>query len=130
MNYKELTQNVIDGEESPFKALSILKQIENDVKECIKEINPIAIEESEKYDKTFELHGLKIERVSGRKVWNFKNIEEWKKHDEAKKDCEEKYKAVYHSYEKNVLSAEKETGEEVQLPEVTYTSDYLKIKEI
>jgi len=127
IDVKELTQNVIDGTEDPLMALSILKGLQNEIKSCIAEVEPSAIAEAEKYEKTFEHKGLKIELRQGRKVWNFKNLPEWQKAEKAKIDCEEQYKAAYSNFEKG-LSAVKQDGEVLELPEVTYGKPSIIIK--
>ena len=129
INVEELTQNAIDGIESPFIALSELKRLKNKIDLAIKEVEPIAIQEAEKYDKNFEINGLKMELRQGRKVWNFKNLEEWNTYNKGLKDCEERYKSAYSSFEKG-LSAISQDGELLELPEVTYTKPSLIIKEV
>lgn len=129
IDYKELTQNAIDGIENPFIALSQLKKLKSDIDEAIKNVEPIAIQEAEKEDKNFEYKGLKIELRQGRKVWNFKKLDEWSTYNKELKDCEERYKAAYSNFEKGLISANKD-GEVLELPEVTYTKSSLIIKNL
>jgi hypothetical protein len=127
INFEELTQNAIDGVESPFKAYKELKELKAKVDEALKQVEPIALEEAEKHEKTFEVEGMKFERRDGRRVFNFKNIKEWNTYDKAKKDCEARYKAAFSNFEKG-LSAVTDDGEVLELPKVTYTKSSLIVK--
>lgn len=63
--------------------------------------------------------GFKIEVRSGGRMYNFKNIEEWKTYQKNLKDCEERYKQAFILKEKGLMVAS-EDGEEMELPEISY----------
>lgn len=130
INYIQLVENTEDGKEDPFKALAILNELSDEIKQCIEQIKPIAFQEAEKYDKSFVHHNLKIERRDGRKTWNFKKIEEWSKAEEQRKKVEGKYKAAFEMYQRGATPIDESTGEVLQLPEVTYSKDVLIVKTI
>jgi len=125
----ELVDNVENGIESPFIGLSKLRELKKTIEDCIKQIEPIAIDEATKYDKSFEIDGLKIEQRNGAKIFSFKKCESWVIYDKARKECEERLKLAYKSFE-NGLTSVTEDGEVLELPEVTYRKDSIIIKKI
>ena len=129
INYLKLVEDTEEGNEDPFKAMAILKELESDIKKSIKQIQPIVVEEAAKYDKTFEHKGLKIEQRVGRRVWNFKGVEEWVNYDNFKKQCEDRLKAAYSAHEKGMNMADEE-GEIIPLPECTFAADVVVIKNL
>jgi len=74
-----------------------------------------------------EFGGYKIEVRSGGRMYNFKNIEEWKTYNKALKDCEARSKQALLSIEKGMQVASVD-GEEIQLPEVTYRKSSIILK--
>lgn len=130
INYLQLVEDTEDGKENPFKAMAILKELQDDIKQCIDQIKPIATQEADKYDKSFELNGLKIERRNGKRNFSYKKLEDWKLADQAKKKLEKKYKAAWESYQTGSTPIDEDTGEVLPLPEVTYSSDVLIIKNL
>ena len=125
----QLTQDVSDEKTNPYEALFNLKELQRKLKNSIEVIEGIAFETATYEDKTFENNGFRIEKRNGRKVWNFKNVEEWTVYDKNKKDCEDRLKAAYSASEKG-LNLGDENGEIIPLPKVSFTKDSLIIKKI
>lgn len=124
----EAVQQVIDGNESPLEVYAWLKDMQKHLDKCVKEIEEIALDEAEKYDKTFTQGNYIFERRSGRKVYSFKNIHEWKQANDRQKAIEDLAKKAYSMYEKGTHPVDSETGEVLPLPEVKNTRDVLIIK--
>ncbi len=117
-----------DGHGDPLYDLYVLGQIEKKVKETKSVVKAAAMQEAENHEKTFEHRGLKFEKRNGRKVWNFKGIQEYDLADAAKKEVEAKYKSAYSSYQKGITPVDPETGEQLDIPEVHNADDVLVIK--
>jgi len=128
IDYAELVQNVISGEESPLKAYAIMALLKKDLDKSLKEIKEVAIEEAARHGaKTFEDHGFKFELRAGKTTYSYKHIEAWKNTKEELVSIEAKAKQALAS-SKNGLQVASEDGEEVELPEVTYAADSLIVK--
>lgn len=128
-DFKEAVQKVIDGEASVLEVYAAINLELKELENCKKQIEDYAKEEAEKHGKTFEHKGYKFELRQGGRSYSFKNIPEWQTYSKALKDCEERYKAAYSSFEKGLMTAD-ESGEVMELPEVTYRSNSLIIKKI
>lgn len=129
INLEEIKQQLINEEIDPLEVFANLKEYEKGFKEVLNLAKEQAIEEAEKYEKTFELKGFKFERQQGRAIYNFKGLKEWQEAEAVKKQVEAKAKNAFNAYKlgNDVIS---EDGELQQLPEVSYTSDVLKVKKI
>jgi hypothetical protein len=123
----ELTQNVVDGVESPFKALGMLKDIKDYINKAYDQVAEVAVADAENYENTFEVDGFKFEKRKGSKRFDFKNIEEIVNAKNQVKELEAKYKQAFSSYEKG-LQPVTEDGEVLELPRVTYGKDVLIVK--
>lgn len=78
VNYLQLAQDVVDGEESALKALGILKTMEKDLKQCIEMVMPEALEEAQGWgEKSFTTQGFIFEVRDGSRRHDFKHIPEW-----------------------------------------------------
>lgn len=130
MNIQQLVQDVLDGQESGLIALAVLKEEKKIIEDCIKQVEPTAMEEAEKYtEKSFQFKDLMIEKRNGGKQFNYKNIPEWNTAKAELTSVEEKAKAAYLNHEKGNLTAD-QNGEVVILPEVTHRKDSLIIKRV
>lgn len=128
MNYEQLTQDIIDGNENPLKGYAIMKKEIARLTKCLKEIEPAAHEEAGKHgNNTFSEGGFKFERRNGGAVYNFKNIPEWATAKESIKTIEDRAKTAFANYKKGITSTT-EDGEIIALPEVTYKKDSLIVK--
>ena len=115
--FREIADKAIDGHSDPLIAYAELKAYKQEIEEALKELEPIALEESEKYGKSFELHGIKFERRNGATRYDFKHIERWQDLNTQLKNFEKS--------SKQALAASKQgahyvdgNGEEVQCPRV------------
>lgn len=130
IDYKQMYQDVLDGNESPFRALGIIQTIRKDLQAVEDLIKEVAIEEAQKYDKKFYADGYDVERREGGRMWNFKHIPEWSDAKEHLSTVEAKYKALADAYGKfKGVQVATEDGEEIILPEITYRKDSLILKE-
>lgn len=125
--YSAMIQDVIDGNTDPILAYAKIKSTLDFLNRCLDEIKDYAVEEAQKYDKTFELHGFKFERRNGVKRYSFKHLEKWKDLNKKVKDFEQASKQAYLAKQKNLLQIT-EDGEVMELPEVTQTPDVLIVK--
>ena len=73
--FAKIVTDVTDGNESPLKAYGILKSIQKELDLAIKEFEDYALQEAEKYDKTFSADGFTFERREGRRIWDFKECQ-------------------------------------------------------
>ena len=130
MNYKEITEQVVEGEMNPLIALAKLKKIKKELEECFKQVDPLALEESQLHgNKTFELMGYSFEKRSGGRMYDFKGVPSWVKAKEKLKEVENQSLQALKSYESGLMVANAE-GEEVILPKVLFRKDSLIIKAI
>lgn len=122
MEYLELTESVQRGEECPLKVYAILTEIEKSLKESIKTVKELALEEASKYpEKTFISGDHQFTLKEGSRRFDFKHIEEWKSAKEMLTGIEQKYKSAYQSSLNNVMNVT-DSGEVLELPKVTYTA--------
>ena len=129
LDLEQMVQDVHDGNESPLKVYAILNDVLKTAKKCQDEIKDYALQESEKYkDKTFEEDGFIFEKRNGGKRWSFKHLEDWTQIKNSLIACEEKYKLAYKNKENGLEAFNTSTGEEIELPKVTYSLDSLIVK--
>lgn len=92
-------QAVEDGNFSALEAMANLKDLEKFVKDCTKQIEPIADDEYDREregNKSIEnFKGYHIQRRSGGWTWDFKKVAQWSKLESDKKLLEERYKALF-----------------------------------
>lgn len=128
-DFKKAVQEVIDGNADPLEVYAALNIELKELETCKKQIEDYAKEEAEKHGSKFEHKGYKFEVRQGGRSYSFKHIPEWQTYSKAVKECEERYKAAFSSYEKGLMTAD-ENGEEIELPEVSYRSNSLIIKKL
>ena len=126
-HFKDISEKAIEGHTDPLIAYAELKAYKMELEQAIKDLEPLAIEESEKYGKSFELHGIKFERRNGATRYDFKHIEEWQNMNTEIKNFEKRCKQALSSskYGGSCIDA---NGEEMPLPKVNYSKDSLIIK--
>lgn len=123
----KMCENTDDGKQSPFEALGYLKELDNTIKEALKYVMKVAIDEAKYEDKTF-INGLhQFTKVNGRAIYNFKNIKEWSDIKSNLKEVEDKYKTAFRNYSNGIQNVTND-GEVLDLPEVKYTADTLSVK--
>lgn len=124
----QMIQDVHDGVESPLRAYGMITEIEQFVKKAKQEISEYAKQEAEKYDTTFEADGYKFELRQGRRVWNFKECDEWVRANVNLKAVEKRLKHNYEANADGLVTLNQDTGEIIDLPEVKYTEPSLIVK--
>ena len=129
MNIGQLVQDVMNGEESPFKALYLLKQELTTLKEAIEVVEIEAFNQAEYEDKTFVKDGYKIEKRNGGKRWNFKGCKTYQIAKDNLTQIEDELKTNYKLWESG-KSAVDEFGEIGDVPHVTYSKDSMIIKKV
>ncbi len=129
INIGQLVQDVMNGEESPFKALYLLKQELTTLKEAIEVVEVEAFNQSEYEDKTFIKDGFKIEKRNGAKRWNFKGCKDYQEAKDNLTKIEDDLKTNYKLWESG-KSAVDEFGEIGDVPKVTYSKDSMIIKKV
>lgn len=130
INYLKLVEDVENGNESPYKAHAILKELQADIKQCLEQIYPVLEDHVNQHgEKSFETQGFKIEKRNGKRNFSFKNVPEWQTYDLHKKQCEERLKLAYKAFESGANMAD-ENGEVIPLPEVTFSKDVIVVKPI
>lgn len=68
----EITSNVLTGEANALRAYIELKREGDAIAEALKQIQPMAIAEAEKYpEKTFKAFGATVEKRSAAATWDF-----------------------------------------------------------
>lgn len=85
-------------------------------------------EQAEEYKDGY--NGYKIEVRNGGKIYSYKNIPEWVKAEQKKKDIEAKYKSALEAKLKgNAYAGVSEDGEELPMPEISYRKSSIVLKE-
>ncbi|TNE74969.1 hypothetical protein EP331_00320 [bacterium] len=126
---RDLTESVENGNSDSIVTLAKITNLEKALKDCKDQVYLTALEEAEKYpEKTFEHKGVKVEKRAGRKVYDFKNIQEWNNLNQNVKLFESKSKAAYDAYQKGLKMYDEETGEEIPIPSVYNTKDVLVLR--
>ena len=129
MNIGQLVQDVMDGNESPYKALYELKQQLTTLKSAIEVVEVEAFNQAEYEDKTFVKDGYQMEKRNGAKRWNFKNCKDHQIAKDNLKEIEDGLKTNYKLWESG-KSAVDEFGEVGDVPLVTYNKDSMIIKKV
>lgn len=125
-NIESIKTGIENGLINPLDAFIVYNELKKLLDNAKKEIDEIAQLEADKYtEKTINYNGYTITKTEGRKQLDFSNIQEWNEAKENLKRIEEKYKMVEKS---TLLSVDKETGEVLENPIVTYTKSSLTIK--
>ena len=126
-HFKEIADKAIEGHVDPLIAYAELKAYKQEIEEALKELEPIALEESEKYGKSFELHGIKFERRNGATRYDFKHIEKWQNLNTQLKNFEKTSKQALAASKQGAYYVDAD-GEPVQCPRVMYNKDSLVVK--
>lgn len=122
-----IATNIEDGNLDPLKGYIAFQQIEKTLKSAKAQVKEQAINEAQKYDKTFELDGFVITRTEGTRRYNFKNVPQWASLKEKLTEVETLSKNAAVSQGKGVQMVT-EDGEVIQAAELTWTEPSLTIK--
>lgn len=127
---KALTE-IEKGDIESLETYAYLDRIEKTAKKAKEQIKDIVLEQGKTYlegnSKSFKKNGITFSFKNGSTKYKFIGI---KKYQEKKKELdliEEQSKQAYLSRQKGILTAN-EDGEEIEFPEVSYTSDSVSIK--
>jgi uncharacterized protein YjgD (DUF1641 family) len=115
--------NVDSGHLSALDAIIACKKIEEVIKNIKSQFQEYAVEEASKYEKTFTHMGCKITQMPGRKMYDFKHIEQWNKANDYKKEIENLAKKAA-TVKGEIVT---ENGEVIEKAIIKYTADTLKI---
>ena len=120
MDYSQLVQDALDGNESALKAYAILKDQLALFKGYVEQVEPAAADEAANWDeKTFKHRGFSFTKKVGGKMWDFKSIPEWVELKAKLDNVQAKAKLAYSSYDKGLMAISKD-GEVQDLPIVTF----------
>jgi hypothetical protein len=128
-NIKDLFLQYQEGNIDPLDAYIQAKQEADEHQHYIEELKKAATEEAKRYGKAFEKGDYYIEVRTGRKMFNFKSCQSWKSKQDELKEVEERLKLSWESLNKNMHTVS-DDGEVVEVPEVTFTSDYITFKKL
>lgn len=127
---KALT-DIESGDIESLETYAYLDRIEKNAKKAKEQIKDIVLEQGKTYlegnSKEFKKNGIKFSFKNGSTRYSFNGI---KKYQEKKKELDsiaEQSKQAYLAKQKGILTAN-EDGEEIEFPEVLYTSDSVSIK--
>lgn len=108
----ELVQQVVDGNCDPLEAYIHVKDLEKHLSECIKQVEPIAYQEADKWkEKTFTYKGAEIQKKNAAGRYDYSTVSLWKQADERKKKIEELSKTAYKG---GATIVDEESGEVVE----------------
>jgi len=126
-HFKEIAIQAIQGATDPLIAYAELKAYKQEIDEALKELEPAALDESEKYGKSFELHGIRFERRNGAIRYDFKHLYKWQELNTELKNFEKSSKHALSAlkYGGNYID---ENGEEIPVPKVLYSKDSLVVR--
>lgn len=94
----DLRDAVLDGETDALSAYITLKEIEKDLADALKKVQPLALEAARAYEeKTFNAFGAKITVKKSAGRWKFDHIESYNEAKEKLKKVEELAKQAYNS---------------------------------
>ncbi len=127
--FLELREKAVNGEMSPLVAYGQAKQMKAENDAALAEIEALALEEAELYEKNFELQGFKFERRNGATRYSFKHIPQWNELQQSVKDFEAMSKQALKAGANRMQVAD-ENGEEIPLPKVTHSKDSLIVKPV
>lgn len=99
---------VLDGNAPALKTYINFKRVETELKEALEAIKDQAMQEAEKYGKSFVEDGVHIEIRSAAGKWDYKHIPEWKELD---RKMDELQKQLQFAYKAKATLVKEDTGE-------------------
>lgn len=119
-----LYDKAMNGEVSALDVYLELREAEAEIKKQIDDIKDIALLELEKYGKEPVMRrGFLIEKVNGRKIWNYKGVSAWNSAKARLTEVEKMAQMAFNGAE----VTDKETGEVVEPADLSFASDTIKI---
>lgn len=131
IHYCEQTaEGAASGREDVLSHFSEMRAIIAAATDALKAIEPLAIEEAEKYPgKTFEHGGLTFTRTEGRRAFKFDHLKEWADAKHTLSTIEERAKNAALQMEKKLVLASDE-GEVFEPAIITYGKPSLSISKV
>lgn len=128
----QIVVSVENGNRSPLEGFALIKTTLKECEAALKEIEAAAIEEARQYgQKSFQFSGFEFQRSEGRRLFDFKTSPAWNKKKAELTHLEERMKAAWNMSQKiGGGIASMESGEEIELPAVTYSKESLSVKAI
>lgn len=116
-----------EGNTNALDVFAELRAIKAAAEDALKEVEPLAMEEAQRYhEKTFEHGGLKFTRTDGKRSFKYDHLKEWADASKALKAIEERAKNAALQAEKKLMVAG-EDGEVFEPAIVTYGKPSLSI---
>ena len=128
LNLHEINEMIVNGEGDALETFIHLKRIERLFKDVFKGAQDLAIEEAQKEGGTFQRFNAEIQNKTGAKMWDFKGCKQWADKKAELVAIEGDLKNAFALYERGKQSFDDETGEQVDIPHVTYKADNITIK--
>lgn len=128
INLYEINEQIINGDCDPLEMFVYLKRVEKLFKDVFKGVQEKAIEDAFKEGGTFERHNAEIQCKNGSKTWSFKECSKWAEKKKELNDIESDLKNAYALYERGKHAFDEETGEQIDIPVVTYKADNITVK--
>jgi len=115
---------------SPFIALNAIKYLESVTKDLKEQAKELAMEAASNYPNgKGEQDGVAFITVKGRKIIDYKGVGQWDNAKANVKAIEDLHKAAYEGYQKGNRLVD-EDGVFVDIPNVTYVKDHIRIEEV
>lgn len=115
------------GSQDPLAQLAEMRAIVAAAQDALKVIDPLAIQEAEKYhEKTFEHGGLTFTRTDGKRAFKYDHLKEWADAKKTLTTIEERAKNAAMQMEKNMILAG-EDGEVFEPAIITYGKPSISI---
>jgi hypothetical protein len=120
-----------EGESDVLLDLATLKQMEKVLESARKRVEEIALEELDRSgEKSYAHHGYIFTRTNGRRNWDYSGCPSHFEAKEKLKSIESNLQANYRFMESNgAMSVNSETGEIGEIPKVTFSKDYVTVKQ-
>ena len=122
-----LVADTQEGKMNALDAFADLKALMGEVADALKEVEPLAMEEAQKYPKTFEYHNLTFTRTEGRRMYKYDHIPEWKAVKATLTSIEQEAKDAADQQAKgNVIAGDDGVVKDAAI--VTFTKSSLSVK--
>ena len=128
LNLHEMNDMLVNDESIALETYIHMKKIEKVFKDVLKGSQVLAIESAFETGGTFQRHGAEIQCKNGAKMWDFKGCAKWTEKKNELNDVESDLKNAFALYERGKHAFDEETGEQIDIPHVTYKSDNITIK--
>lgn len=120
-----------DGEVDVLLNLATLKQMEKVLESARRRVEEVALEELERIgEKSYAHQGFVFTKTNGRRNWDYSECPSHVQVKEELKRIESNLQANYRYMESNsAMAVNSETGEIGEVPKVTFSKDYVTVKD-